>query len=337
MISLDSLATELLINIVEYIDVLRDFADVDDSPENPTLKNLSLSCHRLHAICFPYVFRSLRLRLRPRHAHATINTLRHFIKRNNLRKAISHIALDFGNEWNTGKVGLELKKFLWEIQIRSLTLKQRRPDASIREKSAKWSYSLDTIEALRIQTIDDDNELKMLLLRVCPARTLHVEDGSFRDMYDDDAYFHHNPHQRPAAAFLKPSVFPNLTTVVYTAAWPSYHRFDNFLEFVSKLPVIHHFSVTLMGGEDAELHLEKKGYRVSGDAVRYREIVAAYQILAGRVEGMEGLTWLVIGDNRVPFAGDTEPPPSFVEMGGGVYRRRVIDGEAERGFMSDLG
>lgn len=327
MTSLASLATELLTNIVEYVDVLRDFAEVGDSSEQPTLKNLSLSCHRLHAICFPYVFRSLRLRLRHQHAQTTIDNLRQFIKSNNLRKTVSHFAIDFGNEWNTGKIGLELKKFLWEIQIKSLTLKQARQDTSIREKSAKWSYFLDTIEALRIQTIDDDNELKMLLLRVCPAQLLHLEDGSFRDMYDDDAYYHHNPHQRPAAAFLKPSVFPNLTTVVYTAAWPSYHRFDNFLEFVSKLPVIQHFSVTLMGGEDTELQLEKKAYRVSSDAIRYREIIAAYQILAGRVEEMERLMYLVIGDTRIPFVGDTEPPPSFVKVGGGVYRRRMIDEE----------
>lgn len=331
MTSLASLATELLTNIVGYVDVLRDFAEAGDSPGQPTLKNLSLSCHRLHAICFPYVFRSLRLRLRRRHAQTTIDNLRHFINRNNLRKTVSHFAIDFGNEWNTGKIGLELKKFLWEIQIKSLTLKQARQDTSIREKSAKWCYFLDTIEALRIQTVDDDNELKMLLLRVCPAQLLHVEDGSFRDMYDDDAYYHHNPHQKPAAAFLKPSVFPNLTTVVYTATWPSYHRFDNFLEFVSKLPVIRHFSVTLMGGEDTELQLEKKAYRVSGDAVRYREIIAAYQILAGRVEGMERLLWLVIGDTKIPFVGDTEPPPSFIEVSRGVYRRRMIDEEVDFG------
>lgn len=146
-------------------------------------------------------------------------------------------------------------------------------------------------------------------------------------MYDDDgdeegdAYFHRDPQQRPAVAWLKSGVVPHVETVVYTGVWPSFHRFDNFLGFVAGLSGVKRLEVTLMGGEDRELRLEKRGYRVSGDAVRYREVVAAYQILAGRVEGMKGLGCVVVGDVRVPWKGDTEPPRGFVEVGSGVWRR----------------
>lgn len=167
----------------------------------------------------------------------------------------------------------------------------------------------------------------MLLLRVCPARVLHVDDGSFRDIYDDDSYFHLDAVQRPAVAWLKPSVFPCLESVVYTAAWPSYHRFDNFLEFVVRVRGLRRLEVTLMGGEDGELRLGKEGYKLSGDAVRYREVVTAYQILAGRVEGMEELGCVVVGDGRVPWRGETDPPKGWAEVEERVYRRVVKDGE----------
>ncbi|KAH0611118.1 uncharacterized protein H6S33_011545 [Morchella sextelata] len=300
MISLDSLATELLVQIVDYISPL---GDLNSDSDFPTLKNLSLTCHRLHSICFHPLFASIRLELEYSTSTTTITRLRDFVRTHQLQPTITHVTINFEHNWNESKNGLELKKLLWELRASSLTLSLPRPASSVREKCAKWSYNLDTLQALKVSLLDDDNELKMLLLRVCPVRLLVVEDGCFRLMYEsDDAHFHHSPTQCPGVALMKPGIFPNLARVVYSAAWPSYHRFDNFLGFVCRLPVLRELGITLMGGQDEGLNLGREGYRWSGDSVRYREIVAEYALLTRKVErSMEGLRVIRIGDIMIPW------------------------------------
>ncbi|RPB12226.1 hypothetical protein P167DRAFT_536082 [Morchella conica CCBAS932] len=312
MISLDSLATELLVQIVDYISPL---GDLNPDSDFPTLKNLSLTCHRLHSICFHPLFASIRLKLEPGTSTSTVTHLRDFVRTHQLQPTITHVTINFGHDWNETKNGLELKKLLWELRTSSLTLSQPRLATSVREKCAKWSYHLDTLQALKVSLLDDNNELKMLLLRVCPVRLLVVDDGCFRLMYKSDgAYFHHSQTQCPGVALMKPTIFPNLTKVVYSAAWPSFHRFDNFLGFVSRLPVLRELGITLMGGQDLELNLGREGYRWSGDSLRYREVVAEYAILTGRVErSMEGLGVIRIGDIRIPWKEDVKAPMSWRE------------------------
>ncbi|KAI5840471.1 hypothetical protein DFP73DRAFT_558631 [Morchella snyderi] len=308
MITLDSLATELLVQIVDYISPL---GDLNPDPDFSTLKNLSLTCHRLHSICFHPLFASIRLELKYSTSTTTITHLRDFVRTHQLQPTITHVTINFGHDWNDSKNGLELRKLLWELRASSLTLSQPRSATSVREKCAKWSYNLDTLRALKVSLLDDNNELKMLLLRVCPVRLLVVEDGCFRLTYEsNDPSFHYNPTQCPGVALMKPGIFPNLTRVVYSAAWPSYNRFDNFLRFVRRLPVLRELGITLMGGQDAELKLGREGYRLSGDSVRYRDITAEYAMLTGIVErSMEGLRVIRIGDIRVPWKEDHVSAP----------------------------
>jgi hypothetical protein len=322
MISLDSLATEVLLNIVQYVDSPEDFTSIERSETPPGLKSLSLTCRRLYAVCFPFLFRSVRLHLRKGRARQSIEDLRGFIRGNGLLGKVESVGLRFESEWNTGKIGLELKMLIRELAVKSLSLHQQRGHEAVREKSARWPNTLDTVERVRLQTVDMDDELKMLFLRQCPARELHVDDGSFRTLYDNDhGYYYRHPLERPGVSFLKPSTFPNVSRVVYYAAWPPYNRFTFFLDFVSALAAIEHLTVTLMGGEDRNLELKKKGYKPSIDAIRYREMITAYQILAHRVDNTPSLKHLIIGDHRLPWRGDTDPPETFVERSPGVYEK----------------
>ncbi|RPA89830.1 hypothetical protein L873DRAFT_1720392 [Choiromyces venosus 120613-1] len=324
MTSLELLATELLLNIAQYVDIPEEFTIIDGPNEQPSLKNLSLTCRRLRAVCFPFLFRSVKLPLENGHTQRSIEELRGFIRDNVLERTIESMGLAMGPQWNGGKVGLELKKFLWEISVKSLSIRQYRTTyLGLREKSARWPYFLDTLEGLRLDEVDDENDLKMLLLKQCPIRLLHVNDGSFRSLYEDeDHYFQGIAEYGPGIASFKPSVFPNLTTVVYHAAWPPYNRFDGFLQFVAKLPVIEELEVKLMGGEDLELDLKRKAYKIPPDAVRFREMVSAYQILAWRVGTTSSLQRLIIRDHRIPYHGETDPPQYFAEGPVGTYEKR---------------
>ncbi|CUS14090.1 unnamed protein product [Tuber aestivum] len=323
MASLEFLATELLLNIVQYVETPEEFTTINRSEEQPSLKNLSLTCRRLRAICFPLLFRSVKLPLENGHSRRSIKELLCFIRENALERTVESMGLAMGPQWNGGKVGLDLKKFLWEISVKSLSIRQYRTHLGLREKSARWPYFLAALERLRLEEVDDDNDLKMLLLKQCPIRLLHVNDGSFRSLYEeDDNYFLGRAEHGPGIASFKPSVFPNLTTVVYHAAWPPYNRFGSFLEFVSKLPAIKVLEVKLMGDEDLELDLKRKAYKLPPDAVRFREVVSAYQILAWRVGTMGSLQLLVIRDHRIPYHGETDPPQSFAEGPLGTYQRQ---------------
>ncbi|CAZ81721.1 unnamed protein product [Tuber melanosporum] len=323
MASLEFLATELLLNIVQYVETPEEFTTVDGSKEQPSLKNLSSTCRRLRAVCFPFLFRSVKLPLEKGHTCKSIEELRSFILNNALEKTIESIGLAMGSQWNEGKVGLELKKFLWEISVKSLSIRQYRTHHTLREKSARWPYFLATLERLRLEEVDDDNDLKILLLKQCPIRLLHVNDGNFRSLYEeDDKYFLGRAESGPGITSFKPSAFPNLTTVVYHAAWPPYNRFDGFLEFVSKLPAIKVLEVKLMGDEDLELDLKRKSYKLPPDAIRFIEVVSAYQILAWRVGTIDSLQRLVIRDHRIPYHGETDPPQSFAEGPVGTYQRQ---------------
>lgn len=219
MLRLDTLATEVVLTIVEYLAVTPDFAAPRDNDHPSPLKSLAQSCRRLYAICFPFLFQSLRLSLERNRALQSINALRRFLWQHGLQRSVQSVIVVLGSAWNEGKVGIELKKFLWELQVNSLTLSKERGQAAAKEKSAKWPYFLDTVDSLRLETIDDDSELKMLLLRQCPARLVHVEDGDFRDFYNrtDGWSLHKQPPPEPAIVALKPSVFPNLKTLIYFA------------------------------------------------------------------------------------------------------------------------
>lgn len=325
MASLEFLATELLLNIAQYVaETPEEFTIIDGSKEQPPLKNLSLTCRRLRAVCFPFLFRSVKLSLENGHTSRSIRELRGFIRDNSLERTIESMGLAMGPEWNGGKVGLELKKFLWEISVKSLSIRQHRTPSHLREKSARWPYFLATLERLRLEEVDDDNDLKMLLLKQCPIRLLHVNDGSFRSLYEeDDNYFEGSAEYGPGIAAFKPSAFPNLTTVVYHAAWPPYNRFDSFLEFVARLSAIEVLEVKLMGDEDLELDLERKAYKITPDALLWGEMVTAYQILAWRVGTIGSLQRLVVRDHRIPYHdGKTAPPQSFTEGPVGTYQKQ---------------
>ncbi|PUU78503.1 hypothetical protein B9Z19DRAFT_1084113 [Tuber borchii] len=322
MASLGFLATELLLNIVQYVaETPEEFTIIDGSKEQPPLKNLSLTCRRFRAVCFSFLFRSVKLSLENGHTHRSIRELRGFIRDNSLERTIESMGLAMRPEWNGGKVGLELKKFLWEISVKSLSIRQHR-NPSLREKSARWPYFLATLERLRLEEVDDDNDLKMLLLKQCPIRLLYVNDGSFRSLYGNDNYFVGDAEYGPGIAAFKPSAFPNLTTVVYHAAWPPFNRFDGFLEFVAKLSTIEVLEVKLMGDEDLELDLERKAYKATLDTVLWTEMVTAYQILAWRVGTMGSLQRLVVRDHCIPFHGKTAPPQSFTEGPIGTYQKQ---------------
>lgn len=327
MASLEFLATELLLNIVQYVAETEEFTIIDGFEGQPPLKNLSLTSRWLRAVCFPFLFRSVKLSLKNGHTSRSIRELRGFIRDNSLERTIESMGLAMGPEWNGGKVGLELKKFLWEISVKSLSISQHRDRylcrPSLREKSARWLYSPATLERLRLEEVDDDNDLKMLLLKQCPIlRLLHVNDGSFRSLYKHDYYFLGRTGHRPGIAAFKPYAFPNLTTVVYHAAWPPFNRFDGFLEFVARLSTIEVLEVKLMGDEDLELDLERKAYRVTPDTLLWGEIITAYQILAWRVGTIGSLQRLVVRDHRIPYHERTDPPQSFTEGPVGTYQKQ---------------
>ncbi|KAL7270908.1 hypothetical protein RUND412_006371 [Rhizina undulata] len=324
MILLASLATEILIAIVECLDEPEDFATFKNRDDPPPLKSLARTCRRLYAICFPFLFKSIRLRLHAGQAHDEIDQLREFLRRCELKRSVENVAISLGDEWNSGKIGLELKKFLWELSVKSLSLhRPNRFGLAVRERSAKWSYFLDSIERLRVCTIDDNIELNMLLLRQCPAKLLHVDDGDFRSQFADDSHIRRDPHQQPAIALMKPSVFPNLSSVVYYATWPSYVRFENFLRFVDRLPSLRELMVTLMGGKNEVLEFRNVDrYKPYRQLIPYREMVLAYRILSTSADANEKLKRLVVGDvHQNPFHGDTLPPASFKEVALAVYER----------------
>ena len=264
----------------------------------------------------------MRLSLEDGHTRRSIRELRGFIRDNSLERTIESMGLAMGPKWNEGKVGLELKKFLWEISVKSLSIRQHRVPG-LREKSARWPYFLATLERLRLEEVDNDNDLKMLLLKQCPIRLLHINDGNFRSIYvGDEYYFRGKAEYGPGIVSFKPSVFPNLTTVIYHAAWPPFNRFDRFLEFVARLSAVKVLEVKLMGDQDLELDLERKAYKRSPDAVRFREMVSAYQILAWRVGTIGSLQRLVVRDHRIPYHGETDPPQSFTEGPVGIYQKQ---------------
>jgi len=318
MASLEFLATELLLNIVQYVaGTPEEFTIINGSKEQLPLKNLSLTCRRLRAVCFRFLFRSVKLSLEDGHTRRSIGELREFIRDNSLERTIESMGLAMGPQWNGGKVGIELKKFLWEISVKSLSIRQHRAPG-LREKSARWPYFLATLERLRLEGVDDGNDLRMLLLKECPIRLLHVDDGSFRSLYyEDEYYFQGRAKYGPGIASFKPSVFPNLTTVVYHAAWPPFNRFDGFLEFVGRLSAIKVLEVKLMGDEDLELDFWRRAYNV-----RFGEMVSAYQILAWKVGTIGSLQRLVVRDHRIPYHGETDPPQSFTEGPVGTYQKQ---------------
>jgi len=320
---LDRLANELILNIIEFLCPTQVFATADPYPDSepPPLKSLSRCSRRFYTLCFPYLFASIRLRLHESHARDEIESLRQFLAQKQLR--VQTIAISFGNYWNSGKMGRELKKFLWEHHIVSLSLHQTRGDQSVREKCAKWPYALEHIQSLHLSTIDEDGDLKMLLLRQCPATYVVVEDGNFREEVTASLIpeLLSQYSLRPAIAHTKPSLFPNLARFEYKACWPSLNRVALLLEFVAKLPVLRRLEIALMYGEEVLLKDTDIWFRPTPDGILYRGIISAYSRLATVVEEMKVLDVLEVRDSKVPFHGDTAAPRCFVEFENGLYRR----------------
>ncbi|KAF8545471.1 hypothetical protein BDD12DRAFT_811915 [Trichophaea hybrida] len=320
---LNRLANELILNIIESLCPSQVFSTTDPYPNSlpPPLKSLSRCSRRFYTLSFPYLFSSIRLRLHDSHTLNEIANLRQFLTQNHLR--VQTIAISFGHYWNSGKVGKELKKFLWEHHIISLSLHQTRGDQSVREKCAKWSYALEHIQSLRLSTIDDDGDLKMLLLRQCPATYVVIEDGNFREVTRTspipELLSHHDV--RPAIAHTKPALFPNLTKLEYSACWPSLNRVVLLLEFVAKLPALRRFEIALMDGEEVVLKDTDIWFRPTPEGILYRRVISAYARLGTVVDEMDVLEVLEVRDSRVPFHGDTRPPRCFVEFEKGLYRR----------------
>jgi hypothetical protein len=323
-VMIERLANELILNIIEFLDLPASFA----SPHlhhtcHPPLKNLSRCSRRLYSLCHPYLFRSLRLELYASHSLRRIQALRSFLASAQYTRRVERIAIIFHGHWNEGKIGLELKKLLWELQIPSVSLYQPRGAQSYREKCARWAYALEHIRQLRLETMDEDGDLKMLLLRSCPAERVEVFDGRFeREIEYATPELLRSRDASPGLAQLKPAMFPHLKELVYSATWPSLGRFAKLLAFVVGLPVLERLEIALMEGVEIELKRTDIWFRPTDDGIRYREVVSEYSRLAAVVDQMEGLRFLVVRDRRNPWAsGDAIPPDSMVETTQWVYRK----------------
>ena len=318
---LTQLANELILNIIEFLAPPRDFATASTHSQ-PPLKNLSLCSRRLYALCFPTLHRTLRLRLRRDTARAHLAALRAFLASAQIG-AVAAVALDLGDEWNAGHVGLELKTLLSALGVASLTVAQARGHASARERCAKWAFPLARLARLRLRTVDDGGALRMLLLRACPAAHVVVDDGDLRAPADAAGVaLLHDRRACAALAAMKPALFARLARLEYSATCPSVDRFAVLLEFVGRLPALRELRVTLMAGVALEDVRESDIWFRPTDVGRsYRMVVSQYQRLAAAIEGMDGLRRLEVGDRRVPYHADAKPPSAFTEVETGVYWR----------------
>jgi hypothetical protein len=328
---IERLANELILNIIEFLDLPAAFASPHlCDPGHPPLKNLSICSRRLHSLCHSYLFRSLRLELYAGHSLRRIQALRSFLASTQYTRRVERIAIIFHEQWNEGKVGLELKKLLWELQVPSVSLYQLRGAQSYREKCARWAYALEHIQQLRLETMDEDGDLKMLLLRSCPARRVEVFDGRFeREIEYATPELLRSRDASPGLAQLKPAMFPHLRELVYSATWPSLGRFAKLLAFVVGLSVLERLEIALMEGVEVELKRTDIWFRPTEDGIRYREVASEYSRLAAVVDQMEGLRFLVVRDRRNPWVGgDASAPDSMVEATQGFYRKinPVCDG-----------
>ncbi|KAA8910125.1 hypothetical protein FN846DRAFT_905240 [Sphaerosporella brunnea] len=320
---IECLANELLLNIVEFLDPACPFASPHPhSTGHPPLKNLSRCSRRLYSLCHPYLFRSLRLELHENQSLSRIHALRSFLSSLPNRR-VERIAITFHARWNEGKIGLELKKLLWELQIPSLSLFQPRGARSHREKCAKWAYALEHTRLLRLETMDEDGDLKVLLLRSCPVTQVELFDGKFeREIKYATPELLRSRDASPGLAQLKPAMFPHLRELIYVATWPSLGRFVKLLGFVMGLPALERLEVALMWGVELELKRTDIWFRPTEDGIRYREVVSQYSRLATVVDQMDQLRFLVARDKRNPWvSGEANTPESMVEATKGTYRK----------------
>jgi hypothetical protein len=320
---IERLANELLLSIIEFLDPPHSFASPHPNPlGHSPLKNLAQCSRRLYTLCYPYLFRSLRLELNEGLALQRIRDLRAFLRTFLSTRRVERIAISLNAHWNAGKIGLELKKLLWELQIPSLSLYQPRGSRSHREKSARWAYALEHISQLRLETMDEDGDLKMLLLRSCPATSVEVIDGRFaREIEYATPELLRSRDASPGLAQLKPTMFPNLARLVYTATWPSLGRFVKLMGFITGLQKLERLEIALMHGVEVELKRTDIWFRPTEDGVRYREVISEYSRLAAVVDQMEELRVLVVRDRRNPWMDDAQPPESMAETTERVYRK----------------
>ncbi|KAI5820255.1 hypothetical protein BZA77DRAFT_301966 [Pyronema omphalodes] len=321
---LPHLATELLLQIISYLSPSTPFSSPEDYDGPPPLKSLSQTSRQFYSLCFPYLYSHLRLRLSPETTSQQLISLSKFLSHNQLRA--SNLSLHLAPRWNYKSQGLDVKKFLWSQQVQTLSIHATRiignDGVGLREKCAKWPYQLQSLQELRLVTIDGDHDIKMLLLRSCPISSLVIDDGFFEGIASRDL---------PSMGLLgtKPGMFPCLRKLTYSGNWVPPDRVMELLSWIKQLPSLRELEFGLVSGEkDLRLKRKEIWFQPSEKGMRFRRVITGYIYIARMIDQMNDLKVVRTTDAMNPWDDEAvgsgeacRPPANYTMVKKGEYWR----------------